>query len=169
MVKENNWHLKTSPTIEILRNYLHGKHSLIQALARFHEEYQKGLPKREQKTLEQIDAPAFLERLREDLESSRPKLIFDYCRMHRACTEVLHKLDVDIGPIPFVSANRRPGGLDGWKAGSLYAYAMTNQLLRDLEAVEMAKAGTSSVDGESARRIEAASKILQRHLDGLDL
>jgi hypothetical protein len=163
---KGKWHLETSPAIKILRDYLHGKLSLIKALASFHEEFQKGLQNRERKPFNELDIIQFLDKLLECLEDSYPRLVMDYFTAHCACTELLQKIDAAVGPISLVPQV----GPEAWKEGTDYAYAMVSHLLRDLEKVEDSKAknrknGVLDSTGESTWQLDITAAILQEYLD----
>jgi len=165
-LKEGKWRLETSPAIKILRDYLHGRTSLVKALASFHEEFQKGVRSREQIPFNKLDIVEFLDKLLECLEESYPRLIMDYFTAHCACTELLQKIDAAIGSISLVPQVAP----EAWKEGTDYAYAMASQLLRDLEKAEDAKAKNRKngvLDGtdESTLQLDLTTAILQEYLD----
>jgi hypothetical protein len=169
ITRQDRWHVKTSPTIHILREYVHGRAQLIQILARFHEKQQERLPKRDRKSFDEIQAKPFLDQLRKEIQESFPRLDFDYCMMHEICTMLLGAIDADIGgPVPLLPERQARPDRDAWAAGTLYAYTMVNQLLRDLEYIEGAPAGALLADEEPARRVGIASDILQSYLDNAE-
>jgi hypothetical protein len=163
---KDKWHLKTSHAIEILRDYLHGKISLIKALTSFHEIFQKGLQFREQKTFYELDAAEFLDKLLDCLQESYPRLAMDYFTAHCACTELLQTIDAAIGPTS-LTKQVEP---EAWGKGTQYAYAMVSHLLRDLSDAEDRKTRNRRVrslngEDESTSQLDLTAQIIQDYMD----